>query len=50
MWLGVGLGRNTMLGTDLVICQWNDTTMKTRCTDHQSSPVVYPSKYPPEDV
>ena len=34
MWLGIGLGRNTMLGTDLVICQWNDTTGKTRCTDH----------------
>ena len=34
MWLGIGLGKNTMLGSDLVICQWNDTTGKTRCSDH----------------
>jgi hypothetical protein len=24
MWLGIGLKTSTMLGADLVICQWND--------------------------
>lgn len=24
MWLGIGFGKLTMLGTDLVICEWDD--------------------------
>lgn len=50
MWLGIGFGKNTMLGSDIVICQWNDTNGKTRCSDHQANTTVYPSKAPPEDV
>lgn len=25
MWLGIGFGSSTMLGADIVICQWDDT-------------------------
>ena len=49
MWLGIGLGRNTMLGSDLIICQWNDTSGKTRCSDHQAAGGTYPTRVPPED-
>ena len=42
MWLGIGLGKSTMLGSDLVICQWNDTSGKTRCSDHQAAKDAYP--------
>ena len=48
MWLGIGFGNGTMLGSDLIICQWNDTSGKTRCSDHLA-PSVYPSKVPSED-
>ena len=50
MWLGIGFGKSTMLGSDLVICQWNDTLGKTRCSDHQADSKAYPSKAPPEDA
>ena len=49
MWLGIGFGQGTMLGSDLIICQWNDISGKTRCSDHLASS-VYPSKVPDEDV
>ena len=38
-----------MLGSDLIICQWNDTSGKTRCSDHLG-PSVYPSRVPNEDA
>lgn len=48
MWLGIGFG-NTMLGSDLIICQWNDTNGKSRCVDSKGPNVTYPSSAPPPD-
>ena len=31
LWLGIGFGKSTMLGSDLVICQWNDTSLQAWC-------------------
>ena len=49
MWLGIGFGKASMLGSDLVICQWNDTSGKTRCSEH-NGPIAYPSSVPAEDT
>ena len=49
MWLGIGFGNGTMLKSDLIICQWNDTSGKTRCSDHLAGS-VYPSVVPAEDA
>ncbi len=49
MWLGIGFGKASMLGADLIICQWNDTSGKTRCSDHLG-PTIYPQKVPAEDA
>ena len=40
MWLGIGFGRQTMLGAVLVMCQWNDTSGKTRCRGYLGNSTV----------
>ena len=48
MWLGIGFG-TSMLGADIVICQWNDTTGKTACHDRHAS-LNYTSTAPAIDA
>jgi hypothetical protein len=43
MWLGIGLGSNTMLGADIVICQWLDAYEKATCSDYKALSTHYPS-------
>ncbi len=49
MWLGIGFGKGTMVGSDLIICQWDDVSGKTRCSDHLAS-IANPNKVPNEDT
>jgi len=49
MWLGIGFGSTTMLGADLVICQWDDSTFKATCTDHRAATADYPASHPSKD-
>ena len=46
MWLGVGLGKSSMLGSDLVICQWNDTSMTAWCQNYLANSKIYPYVVP----
>lgn len=43
MWLGIGFGTHTMLGSDIVICQWLDSTEKASCDDYKALTNGYPS-------
>jgi hypothetical protein len=43
MWLGIGFGKSSMLGSDLVICQWDDTIYRGRCSDYLADTTNYPA-------
>jgi hypothetical protein len=43
LWLGIGFGSNSMLGSDIVICQWNDTTYRGYCGDYIAESSSYPT-------
>lgn len=43
MWMGIGFGTKSMLGADIVICQWDDSVYRGKCWDHFSNTLTYPS-------
>lgn len=43
MWLGIGFGSASMMGSDIVICQWDDTIEKGRCGDYLAGISDYPN-------
>ncbi|CDW81912.1 UNKNOWN [Stylonychia lemnae] len=43
MWLGIGFGSNTMLGADIVICQWDDSLQKGKCGDYIADSTGHPA-------
>lgn len=43
MWLGIGFGSDTMLGSDLVICQWYDTLQRGKCGDYIADSTSHPA-------
>ena len=42
LWLGIGFGKFTMLGADLVICQWNDTSLQAWCKNYLANANTHP--------
>jgi hypothetical protein len=41
LWLGLGFDSSTMLGSDIVICQWDDVLAKATCSDHKADAVSH---------
>lgn len=50
MWLGIGFGKGTMVGSDLYICEWNDILSRASCAVLNATSYIYSSTPPPLDT